>query len=272
MDRSILICKNEFCGKEAMTLNAWDVYDSLARFQRMSYPRFTSPNPLAEKYYGVSPYAYAGNDFVNIVDPTGRDLILTGDDAQKAYALLQEKFKNQLSITIEEAERIGYKLLPNTTLSKEAKKLIEIINNHLVKVYVKGIREGVINEHAYFIGGAFMGNKVYKDSEGEIEEVVAIQYIDPEFIYNLDMAINKPGKNLMHEITEAYEGAMIAIKKGEDIAPAILKEEQKANDDYNQAHRKATKQTVISWALYDDYIDYFIVSNNRSFLKRPIKR
>ena len=86
------------------------------------------------------------------------------------------------------------------------------------------------------------------------------------------MAINKPGKNLMHEITEAYEGAMIAIKKGEDIAPAILKEEQKANDDYNQAHRKATKQTVISWALYDDYIDYFIVSNNRSFLKRPIKR
>jgi len=33
--------------------------------------RFTTIDPLAEKYYSVSPYAYCGNNFVNRIDPTG---------------------------------------------------------------------------------------------------------------------------------------------------------------------------------------------------------
>jgi RHS repeat-associated protein len=35
--------------------------------------RFTTPDPLAEKYYSISPYAYCGNNPVNRIDPTGEN-------------------------------------------------------------------------------------------------------------------------------------------------------------------------------------------------------
>jgi hypothetical protein len=34
--------------------------------------RFTTPDPLAEKYYSVSPYAYCSNNPVKYIDPDGR--------------------------------------------------------------------------------------------------------------------------------------------------------------------------------------------------------
>ncbi|GHV31965.1 hypothetical protein FACS1894177_07440 [Bacteroidia bacterium] len=37
--------------------------------------RFTIPDPLQEKYYSISPYAYCGNNPVNRIDPTGMDWI-----------------------------------------------------------------------------------------------------------------------------------------------------------------------------------------------------
>jgi hypothetical protein len=36
--------------------------------------RFTTPDPLAEKYYAVSPYVYCFNNPVRYVDPTGMDV------------------------------------------------------------------------------------------------------------------------------------------------------------------------------------------------------
>ncbi len=38
--------------------------------------RFSTMDPLAEKYYDISPYAYGGNNPVNAVDPDGRDIYM----------------------------------------------------------------------------------------------------------------------------------------------------------------------------------------------------
>ena len=38
-------------------------------------PDFTSPDPLAHKYYWLSPYSYCGGDPVNCIDPTGMEVI-----------------------------------------------------------------------------------------------------------------------------------------------------------------------------------------------------
>jgi len=37
--------------------------------------RFTSVDPLAEKYYSISPYAYCGGNLINAVDPDGRKVL-----------------------------------------------------------------------------------------------------------------------------------------------------------------------------------------------------
>ena len=44
-----------------------------AIFINSQLPRWTTIDPLAEKYYSISPYAFCNNNPVNFVDPDGRD-------------------------------------------------------------------------------------------------------------------------------------------------------------------------------------------------------
>jgi uncharacterized protein RhaS with RHS repeats len=47
------------------------LYDFIARGYDPVTGRFLTPDPLAEKYYSISPYAYCGNNPVRYIDPTG---------------------------------------------------------------------------------------------------------------------------------------------------------------------------------------------------------
>ena len=49
------------------------LYDFSARFLQTSLGRFSTIDPLAEKYPNVSPYAYCNGNPVNLVDPDGMD-------------------------------------------------------------------------------------------------------------------------------------------------------------------------------------------------------
>ena len=51
-------------------------YDFEARQFSPSFHRFTTMDPLAEKYYSISPYVYCADNPVNLVDPDGKDGIL----------------------------------------------------------------------------------------------------------------------------------------------------------------------------------------------------
>ena len=66
-----------FTGKERG--NETGLYDFSARFLHTSLGRFTTIDPLAEKYPNISPYAYCKENPVNRVDSDGRiDWKLTG--------------------------------------------------------------------------------------------------------------------------------------------------------------------------------------------------
>ncbi|MDR0834670.1 MAG: RHS repeat-associated core domain-containing protein, partial [Candidatus Symbiothrix sp.] len=58
--------------KELDLMHNLNMYDYSARYIDMANPRFTTIDPLAEKYYSVSPYAYCLNNPVKYVDPDGR--------------------------------------------------------------------------------------------------------------------------------------------------------------------------------------------------------
>lgn len=63
-----------FTGKELDRVNGLNMYDFGARWYDVAgVPMWTSVDPLAEKYYNVSPYAYCHNNPVMLVDPDGRD-------------------------------------------------------------------------------------------------------------------------------------------------------------------------------------------------------
>ncbi len=60
-------------GKEFVEMHGLDEYDSEARWYYPALGRTTTIDPLAEKYYDISPYAWCGNNPVSIIDPDGKE-------------------------------------------------------------------------------------------------------------------------------------------------------------------------------------------------------
>ena len=59
-------------GKEFVEQFGLDEYDSKARWYYPAIARTTTMDPLCEKYYDTSPYAWCGSNTVNRIDPNGR--------------------------------------------------------------------------------------------------------------------------------------------------------------------------------------------------------
>jgi len=73
--------KYKFEGKELDRSFGLDNYDIHARNYFAMLPMWDRVDPLAEKYYGISPYVYCGGDPVNSVDYDGRQVRPNGDKA-----------------------------------------------------------------------------------------------------------------------------------------------------------------------------------------------
>ena len=63
-----------FNGKEFDRTHGLDWYDYGARHMTPDVGRFTTIDPMAEKYYNISPYAYCANNPINVIDPNGMDI------------------------------------------------------------------------------------------------------------------------------------------------------------------------------------------------------
>ena len=69
----------KFGGKEKQEMTGWG--DHHARMLEYMFGGWFVPDPLCEKYYHISPYAYCNNDPINAIDPDGRStfVLLKGD-------------------------------------------------------------------------------------------------------------------------------------------------------------------------------------------------
>jgi hypothetical protein len=61
--------------------------------------RTTTQDPLAEKYYDISPYAWCANNPVNLVDPDGRHISVT-DNGDSTYTIVNGVLDNDKNIYI----------------------------------------------------------------------------------------------------------------------------------------------------------------------------
>lgn len=68
----------KFTGKEFDSMHGLHYYDHGARMYDPLLIRWHLPDPLAEKYYSISPYAYCLNNPIKYVDPDGEIPILSG--------------------------------------------------------------------------------------------------------------------------------------------------------------------------------------------------
>ena len=78
----------KYSGKEFDRTYGIDLYDFHARQYDPIIPGFNSIDPMAEKYYGISPYAYCAGDPVNCVDPTGCSTKVVLNDSTGCYDVI----------------------------------------------------------------------------------------------------------------------------------------------------------------------------------------
>lgn len=70
----------KYNGKEFIEMHGLDEYDNEARWYYPAICRTTTMDPLAEKYYSTSPYAWCGNNSVNMMDPDGMEIHIIGEN------------------------------------------------------------------------------------------------------------------------------------------------------------------------------------------------
>ena len=83
----------KYSGKELDTFGDLNWYDFGARHYDPVLMRWTTTDPLSEKYYGISPYAFCNNDPVNYVDLDGMDWYSTSEEIQDENGMVKEVTK-----------------------------------------------------------------------------------------------------------------------------------------------------------------------------------
>ena len=111
----------KYNGKELERMHGLDWYDYGARWMDPVLCRFTTMDPLCEKYYDTSPYAYCANNPVKYVDPDGK----------KVYGLDESARRNIVNtLTEEEGKYVSFSddgLLDVSLLNQYSSKSMNFI-------------------------------------------------------------------------------------------------------------------------------------------------
>ena len=152
------------------------------------------------------------------------------------YKELQASVQGQLNLSMDANGKVTYTQVGDGKLSKDAQQLTNAIDDSSIVVNVNAENTTTTSSGDLYIGGAFAGNTVTKGEGGNT--VVAEQEVNPGVLGKVSTAHGKPGADMLHEVTEAYQGALISQKKGVS-SPAS----NQAGSVYPHAHSRATKQS-----------------------------
>jgi hypothetical protein len=104
--------------------------------------------------------------------------------------------------------KVSYTQVKEGKLSRNARQLINAIDDNAITVHINAANTTQTPSGNLFIGGAFLGNTVAENT------IVAEQSVNPNVLGEISEAHDKPGADMLHEVTEAYQGALISQKKG----------------------------------------------------------
>jgi RHS repeat-associated protein len=107
-------------GKELDRKFGLDFYDYGARHYDAALGRWFTADPLAEKYYDISPYAYCSNNPVRYIDPDGREW-KTKEDEEYAKQLSKE-MTNRMNSEQKSLDKLNTKIAQNQEKGKDVSK------------------------------------------------------------------------------------------------------------------------------------------------------
>ena len=157
----------KYNSKEFVEMHGLDEYDSEARWYNPAICRTTTMDPLAEKYYSTSPYAWCGNNPVRFVDPLGMSYNINtdgsveqvNDSVDNQVVLNADNEREKVEITLEEGDIVGVEEtdeanileLENKKAAEELYNAMGIYMNTLEFNNVISEKDGVLH---YYVGNS----------------------------------------------------------------------------------------------------------------------
>ena len=111
-------------GHEMQAMHGLNWIDNGARMRSVNLPIFTTPDPLAEKYYNISPYAWCGNNPVNRIDPTG----MIWEDPKEA-----ERLNKSINNRIESIDKNSTKIQAQIDKGGLSEKMLAKLESRLAE-------------------------------------------------------------------------------------------------------------------------------------------
>lgn len=201
---------------------------------------WAQPDPMAVDYAGTNPYVYCGANPIKFIDPTGCILEIRGDDVESAMDQLNQVVKG-IYLSINKDGNVSYEL--SGEINYYASKLIEIIDNSDITTSIITYTNPETDDGNLFYGGAYLGNE-YSESDGT---VLAKQAVMPAFLQKMGEISGEHGVDMIHELTEAYEGGKIALENKKSSPMAGIE-----GSTYSSAHNRAVGQSALINPEYYD--------------------
>ena len=193
-----------YCGKEWLEFFGIDWYDSKYRYLSTE-GIFTSIDPLAEKYPGISPYAYCAGNPVETVDEDGEmpHIVIgaiAGGVINGGIAFIKGKTGKEVL-----GAAVGGALFGAITASSFGANLLGLAGSSVLQGFVGGIA-GSVTEQAIGSGSIEVGKTLMDGASGVIAGI-ASSYVSG--------ALNNVKTSAMQSIEQKYESNAVqnAIRK-----------------------------------------------------------